>query len=614
MQNKYSKQHSGSILVMFAITLMLLAIVSLSAYAEEGGNCGAELSWKLSGGTLTISGSGDMSDYRDSQLAPWYERAEEIKIIELSSKITSIGDFAFYGCTNLNSISIPASVKYIGDYAFAECKGIITVSLGKVETIGNNAFYECEALTAISFPSSLKGIGTKAFYRCGSIKAIIIPETVTNIGSSAFAYCTNLVRATVNSPIEVLPNWIFYGCTSLTDVSLAPSVIASSEYSFQECHNLNTIYTQSGNTDIAYQLDQSIMANNDIDGGLVSTYGMPESSITSSSKDSSFIQSIVTQTNSAIISVDKVTDSSGEKSTTSTIINASLSGSDGWNDLEEAYENTVGDKKSDSNEINAQISGNTVEKDILSKFAGKDVVLNITTNNGTVWKVDMSQASKDSFKGSYDLDVSLEKVDSDKVDIVSDTIYSTKFSSTTDFNSSVGIKVDNAYQLATLYQKSGGSYEALQTVVVDENGKAWFNLASIDEDTDYYIGINAEGVTTEDAVIPESLYSQYGIDEVSYLTDDQGTRYELTGRYSKWGITGKQFAIYVGVAVGLLVVIVTIVMNAINKMSKSRAKYMRYADESEDEPIDEEAMRLQIMKEMLEEQKAKGKDAGKKNK
>ena len=241
-------------------------------------------------------------------------------------------------------------------------------------------------------------------------------------------------------------------------------------------------------------------------------------------------------------------------------------------------------------------------------------MVNITTNNGTVWKVDMSQTSEDSFKGSYNLDVSLEKVDSEKIDIASDTIYSTKFSSTTSFNSSVGIKVDNAYQLATLYQKSGGSYEALQTVVVDENGKAWFNLASIDEDTDYYIGINAEDVTTDDAVIPESLYSQYGIDEVSYLTDEDGTRYELTGRYSKWGITGKQFAIYVGIAVGIVVVIVTIVMIAINKMSKSRAKYMRYADESDEEPLDEEALRMEIMKEMLEESKAKGKDAGNKSK
>ena len=103
-------------------------------------------------------------------------------------------------------------------------------------------------------------------------------------------------------------------------------------------------------------------------------------------------------------------------------------------------------------------------------------------------------------------------------------------------------------------------------------------------------------------------------EKIANLMDENGVRYELTGRTSKWGITGKQFAIYVGIAVGFIVIVVTVIMVTMNKLNKSSAKYSRYSDEPEDEHIDEEAMRLQIMKEMLEEKKAKGKDSGKENK
>lgn len=611
-----SKLHTCSKWFTLLLIIILVTISSLPAYAAEGGTCGSDLNWELEAGVLTITGSGDMTDYTDNNLAPWYDNAEDIKSVVLTSGITSVGNYAFYGCSNMTSITIPKSLKDIGSYAFLGCKRLLTVNLGsELQNIGDSAFQECESLKGISFPSSLTTIGTKAFYRCSSISIINIPSSVTGIGNSAFAYCYSLVRATVNAPLTALPSWMFYGCDSLTDVSLAPSIVNTGEYSFQKCGSLSTVYTQSENIDVAYQLEQSIIANNDTDlSGRVGINNIPDSSVNTKSEGDVLTQTTVTDTGNAVISFENTSDSSGEETVNDFTINATVDNSDGWKDLAATAETatSVAGDKVDSVNVNVQLSGSSVEDSDLSKLAGKDVLLNITTSNGTVWKIDMSQVSDKDFSGSYDLDVSLESVDSEKVDIASDIIYSTKFPSTTSFNSSVGIKVDNAYQLATLYQKSGGSYEALQTVVVDENGNAWFNLASIDEGTDYYIGINSEGVTTEDAVIPESLYSQYGIDEVSYLTDDEGTRYELTGRYSKWGITGKQFAIYVGIAVGLIVVIVTVVMITFNKMNKSKAKYMRRAKESKDEPIDEDALRMEIMKEMLEESKAKGKDAGKK--
>ena len=155
---------------------------SLCVYAAEGGSCGSDLQWNLSDGTLTITGKGDMDDYKDGVTAPWYDMAEEIVVVNLPSGLTSIGD-----------------------YAFAECTNLLQVNLGSVQTIGDGAFYGCESLSSISFPSSVTSIGAKAFYRCYALKTVTIPANVTDLGSAAFGYCEGLVRAIVNSPIDSLP-------------------------------------------------------------------------------------------------------------------------------------------------------------------------------------------------------------------------------------------------------------------------------------------------------------------------------------------------------------------------------------------------------------------------
>lgn len=66
--------------------------------------------------------------------------------------MTSIGDYAFYGCSKLISIEIPDSVASIGDYAFFGCSSLENVSIGKgVESIGYKAFHYCYSLTSVTF-------------------------------------------------------------------------------------------------------------------------------------------------------------------------------------------------------------------------------------------------------------------------------------------------------------------------------------------------------------------------------------------------------------------------------------------------------------------------------
>ena len=88
------------------------------------GSCGDNLTWLYCDGTLTISGSGDMYDYSSAGEAPWYSYASSITSVTLSSEMTSIGDYAFYGLTSITSIEIPDAVTSIGSYAFFGCYNI----------------------------------------------------------------------------------------------------------------------------------------------------------------------------------------------------------------------------------------------------------------------------------------------------------------------------------------------------------------------------------------------------------------------------------------------------------------------------------------------------------
>ena len=98
------------ILGVLLVVLLCAATATHSAYAADivaSGTCGAEgdgsnLTWTLdSDGVLTISGTGAMKNYTSSSRAPWYSRRDKIISVAIDSGVTSIGNYAFYGCTGL---------------------------------------------------------------------------------------------------------------------------------------------------------------------------------------------------------------------------------------------------------------------------------------------------------------------------------------------------------------------------------------------------------------------------------------------------------------------------------------------------------------------------------
>lgn len=191
-------------------------------------------------------------------------------------RVTSIGDSAFYGCSNLTDITIPNSVTRIGDSAFIYCDGLTSITIpNSVTSIGNSAFESCGKLTSIIIPDSVISIGDSAFSYCYELISIYIPKSVNIIGNNAFLSSRKLESITVDSgnkyysskdgvlfnkdqttllylpasrttydipeTVKKIGNRAFRHCSDLTNVTIPNSVTSIGEYAFAYCYDLSSV-------------------------------------------------------------------------------------------------------------------------------------------------------------------------------------------------------------------------------------------------------------------------------------------------------------------------------------------------------------------------------------
>ena len=140
----------------------------------------------------------------------------ELTSVEIPSGVTSIGESVFENCANLESVNIPASVTEIGNRAFAYCNSItsIEIPLG-VTSIGDNVFEHCVNLTSVSIPASVTKIGYETFINCSSLTSIEIPSSVVSIGERAFISCSKLKGIKIPSSVTSIGNKAFAVCEKL---------------------------------------------------------------------------------------------------------------------------------------------------------------------------------------------------------------------------------------------------------------------------------------------------------------------------------------------------------------------------------------------------------------
>ncbi|MBQ7797665.1 MAG: leucine-rich repeat protein [Clostridia bacterium] len=141
--------------------------------------------------------------------------------ITIPANVTEIGIHAFSSCSGLTSIILPSSVTSIGDSAFQLCSGLTSIELSQctsLTSIEEDLFYGCSGLTSITLPSGITSIKFEGFCGCSELTSITLPSSLTSIGEYAFAYCSGLTSITIPANVTKIRNYAFYnsGLTSMT--------------------------------------------------------------------------------------------------------------------------------------------------------------------------------------------------------------------------------------------------------------------------------------------------------------------------------------------------------------------------------------------------------------
>ncbi len=249
---------------------------SSSADVTASGNCGYDLTWALtSDGKLTISGTGEMDE------SFWRDYSESITSVVIENGVTSICDYAFGSCINLENITIAESVNSIGEEAFYgtayyndeanwengvlyighylidanedELSGDYKVKDGTIFVDGD-AFFGCDSMTSITIPDSVaiiyyggvNGDGlTRIDVAAGNKKYASVDGVLFNKDLTVLMqYPCGRTETGYKVPdgVKSIGNNAFYGCSGLKSITIPDSVRHIGFDVFEECWNLSDIY------------------------------------------------------------------------------------------------------------------------------------------------------------------------------------------------------------------------------------------------------------------------------------------------------------------------------------------------------------------------------------
>ena len=222
------------------------------------------------------------------------DKNTEITNLVIPDGVTSIGNYAFWGCSGITSVTIPNSVTSIGENAFGDCFGLASVTLNSnyivstntssktlksifgeqvveyiigddVTSIGRSAFWGCTRLTSVTIGSGVTSIGDYAFIYCYGLTSVNIPNSVTSIGSRAFNNCSGLKKVIVSdiaawfgiSFADETSNPLYYSHhlysdenTEITNLVIPDGVTSIGEYAFYNCSGLTSITIPNSVTSI----------------------------------------------------------------------------------------------------------------------------------------------------------------------------------------------------------------------------------------------------------------------------------------------------------------------------------------------------------------------------
>jgi len=219
-------------LVGVGVGVAMVGDYDLSAVYDEKGRL---WSYQTETASLTVQGSGVAGAAPTGILMVW----DQVQELVISEGITAMeGGFAempklrsvslpstleqlpsFYGCKNLETVTVPKRIKELPSMAFHGCAKLKTVILPEgLEKIENMAFGSCGALEYVSIPDSVSWIDQAAFWACLSLKEIRLPESLRRLKEGTFMECVQLHTVTLPAGLAEIESNCFEGCTALKTI------------------------------------------------------------------------------------------------------------------------------------------------------------------------------------------------------------------------------------------------------------------------------------------------------------------------------------------------------------------------------------------------------------
>lgn len=256
-------------------TMVVLGVVlaALSLMAETETVNGVEWTYSVADGHANVGG---VEKYV-SAVSSSTSGAIKIPSTLGGYPVTGIGDYAFFSCRGLTSVTMPDGVISIGDSAFYDCRKIMHIVIPEsVTNIGSSAFSGCSGLTNVTVPNSVTSIGAGAFSGCRGLEEIVLPFVGSKRGnsgsmqslfgyvfgtslytggtatkqycsssSSSSASTTYYIPSSLKSVVVTDESKIgygaFYGCDGLADVTLADGVTSIEEKAFFGCSGMTNV-------------------------------------------------------------------------------------------------------------------------------------------------------------------------------------------------------------------------------------------------------------------------------------------------------------------------------------------------------------------------------------
>ena len=290
--------------IFISILLVFFCTLSVEA-ATSSGTCGDTSTWVLDeSGTLTISGTGGITNnsYKSSY-------GSYIKKIIIEEGITSICNYAFSDCRNVETVELPEGLQTIGTRAFDCCVSLTSINIpSSVENVGDYPFVDCVKLTDIIVaesnqyyasvdgvlfnkdkttlvryptgkiaesyvvPSGVMTIGKQSFGSAGvdintgkatngycKLTKIELPDSISKIEAAAFSLCRDLQYINIPDSLESIESGIFRGCFALKEIHIPDGITKIGSSAFFNCKNLTMIYIPNSITTI----DMEAFRNND---------------------------------------------------------------------------------------------------------------------------------------------------------------------------------------------------------------------------------------------------------------------------------------------------------------------------------------------------------------